>query len=140
VLGCFQTLNRMKCFFIAKHLGAEIGKTYWRHRPAEVLKPSDTVRRIYFGLNTTVYPTPQLSFSASEMFYVRGESKTDRTHNYFLGESAYRLSHFDAGQASHSVFFSWERGGQPPFDDPDVNVLKVGYRITGTTIFSRFHR
>jgi hypothetical protein len=119
-------------------IGAEIGKTYWRHRPAEALKPSDTVRRLYFGLDATIYPTPRWSLTASEVFYLRGESKTDRQHNYFLGESSYRLSRFDADRISHSVYFSWERGGQPPFDDPDVNVLKVGYRITGTTVFSRF--
>jgi hypothetical protein len=119
-------------------VGAEIGKTYYRHRPAEAIKPSDTVRRLYFGFNTTLYPTPNVTFTASEMLYIRGEAKDDRAHNYFLGEFAYRLSSFSEARGSHSVFFSWERGGQPPFDDPDVNVLKIGYRITATTIFSRF--
>ncbi len=120
-------------------IGVEIGKTYWRHRPAEALKPSDTVRRLYFGMDITLNPTPRWTLSASEIFYLRYESKTDRQHNYFLAESSYRFGSFHAGQGSHSLFSSWERGGQPPFDDPDVNVLKFGYRLTGTTIFSRFH-
>lgn len=118
-------------------VGAEIGKTYYRHRPAEAIKPSDTVRRLYFGFDGTINPTPKLSLTASEIFYVRGESKTDRYHNYFLGEFAYNLGRFSSARSNNSVFFSWERGGQPPFDDPDVNVFKVGYRITSTTIFSR---
>jgi hypothetical protein len=119
-------------------VGAEIGKTYFRHRPAEAVKPSDTVRRIYFGFDSTLYPTPNVTFTASELLYVRGEKKDDRLHNYFLGEFAYRLDNFSTARAAHSIFFSWERGGQPPFDDQDVNVLKVGYRLTATTIFSRF--
>lgn len=119
-------------------VGAEIGKTYFRHRPAEAVKPSDTVRRIYFGFDSTLYPTPNVTFTASELLYVRGEKKDDRLHNYFLGEIAYRLDNFSTARAAHSIFFSWERGGQPPFDDQDVNVLKVGYRLTATTIFSRF--
>lgn len=119
-------------------VGAEIGRTYFRHRPAEAVKPSDTVRRVYFGFDSTLYPTPNVTFTATEMLYVRGEKKDDRLHNYFLGEFAYRLDNFSTARAAHSVFFSWERGGQPPFDDPDVNVLKIGYRITATTIFSRF--
>jgi|GEM_PF-4701406 len=118
-------------------IGADIGKTYYRHRPAEAIKPSDTVRRLYFGFDGTINPTPRISLTASEVFYVRGESKTDRYHNYFLGEFAYSLGRFSSARGANSFFFSFERGGQPPFDDPDVNVFKIGYRITATTIFSR---
>jgi hypothetical protein len=118
-------------------VGFEIGRTYYRHRPAEGLKPSDTVRRLYFGLDMTIYPTPNISLSAVERFYIRGEKPDDRYHNYFLSEIDYRLGRFASGRAAQSVFFSWEKGGQPPFDDPDVNVLKIGYRISAETLFSR---
>lgn len=117
--------------------GAEIGRTYYRRRPAEGLKPSDTIKRLYFGVDTTIYPTPNITLTGVERFYVRGEKRDDRFHNYFLGEFTYRLGHLATGRAAQSVFFSWERGGQPPFDDPDVNVLKFGYRISAATLFSR---
>jgi hypothetical protein len=118
-------------------VGAEIGRTYHRSRPAEGVKPSDTVRRLYFGVDTTIYPTTQVSLTAVERFYIRGEKKDDRYHNYFLGEFNYRIGRFAAGRASQSVFFSWEKGGQPPFDDPDVNVFKIGYRISADNFFNR---
>jgi hypothetical protein len=125
-------------------IGAEIGRTYYRHRPAEAIEPSDTVRRFFVGLNASVHPTPRLAFTAAELFYIRGESKTDRYHNYFLGEASFRLGTFFGTRGAHSVFLSWERGGQPPFDDPDVNVLKLGYRVSATTLFgplfTRFDR
>ncbi|HYE13271.1 MAG TPA: hypothetical protein VD968_02395 [Pyrinomonadaceae bacterium] len=119
-------------------VGAEFGRTYFRRRPAEAVTPSDTVKRVFFGFDSTVNPTPRLSLTAQEIFYVRGESKEDRYRNYFLGEAAYRLTDLFDSRAAHSIFFSWERGGQPPFDEADVNVLKFGYRLTATTIFSRF--
>jgi hypothetical protein len=118
-------------------IGAELGRTYLRRRPAADIKPSDTVRRLYFGLDTVLNPTAHLALKTSEIFYIRGESKTDRYHNYFLGEVSYGLGEFINRKAAHSLFFSWERGGQPPFDDPDVNALKFGYRVTAATIFSR---
>ena len=118
-------------------VGAEIGRTYSRRKPAAALKPSDTVRRVYFGLDLVLNPTARFELKGSEQFYIRGESKTDRYHNYFLGEVSYRLVSFNHGRAAHSVFFSWEKGGQPPFEDPDVNVLKFGYRVAAATLFSR---
>ena len=117
--------------------GAEIGRTYHRRRPAEGLTPSDTVKRLYFGIDTTLYPTPNISLTAVERFYIRGEKRDDRYHNYFLGELNYRIGRLAAGRMSQSVFFSWEKGGQPPFDDPDVNVLKFGYRISADSLFNR---
>jgi hypothetical protein len=117
-------------------IGAEIGRTYYRRRPAEALKPSDTVKRLYFGIDTTIYPTTKISLTAVERFYIRGESPDDRYHNYFLGEFNYHIGRLAAGRVAQGVFFSWERGGQPPFDDPEVNVLKFGYRISAATLFS----
>lgn len=121
-------------------VGFEIGRTYMRRRPAEAIKPSDTVRRFYFGLELVYNPTRDITFSAEDNFYFRGESKDDPRHNYFLGEFSYKLGTFARGQAAHAIYFSFERGGQPPFDNPDVNALKLGYRITADTLFSTFKR
>jgi hypothetical protein len=38
---------------------------------------------------------------------------------------------------TQSVFFSYERGGQPPFSTPDTNALKLGYRIQWDGWFSK---
>ena len=122
---------------IVPYVGFELGRTYLRRRPAEAVKPSDTVRRLYFGLDLVYNPTDRMTFSASDTFYVRGESKDDRYRNYFIGTFDYKLGTFAKGKASHGAFLSFERGGQPPFDEADVNVLKFGYRVTADTIFSR---
>jgi hypothetical protein len=124
-------------FEFAPGIGVDLGRTYSRRRPAAAIEPSDTVRRVYFELNAVLNPTAKWRLSATEIFYIRGESKTDRYHNYFLGDVSYSFGTFANARASHSVFFAWERGGQPPFDQPDVNVLKFGYRVTAATIFSR---
>lgn len=119
-------------------VGFEIGRTYMRRHPAEAVKPSDTVRRFYFGLEMVYNPKPEITFSVKDNFYFRGESKDDPRHNYFLGEFSYALARFARGNRAHAIYFSFERGGQPPFDTPDVNALKVGYRITADTLFSSF--
>jgi hypothetical protein len=119
-------------------IGFELGRTYMRRRPAEAVEPSDTVRRLYFGLDMVFNPTPNIEFLTSDTFYVRGESEEDRYRNYFLGEFSYKLGDFASKRFAHSVFFSFERGGQPPFDEADVNALKFGYRITADTLFTRF--
>lgn len=60
--------------------------------------------------------------------YVRGEDRSDRLHNYLLATASVPLPAFNVYMAQ-SVFFSYERGGQPPFSTPDTNALKLGYRI-----------
>lgn len=133
----FKLIPNSRGFEFVPVIGAEIGRTYSRRNPAAAIEPSETVRRLYLGLDLVLNPTDRLQLKSSEQFYIRGESKTDRYHNYFLGELSYRLAAFNHGRAAHSIFFSWEKGGQPPFEDPDVNVLKLGYRVAATTLFSR---
>lgn len=133
----FKLIPSTRGFEFVPVIGAEIGRTYSRRNPAADIEPSDTVKRLYLGLDAVWNPTARIALKATEQFYIRGESKADRYHNYFAGEFSYHLASFFQGRAAHSVFFSWEKGGQPPFADPDVNVLKVGYRVTAATLFSR---
>lgn len=133
----FKLIPSNRGFEFVPLIGFEIGRTYSRRNPAPAIEPSDIVKRLYFGLGATLNPTARITLKATEQFYIRGESKEDRYHNYFSGEFSYRLANFYSGRAAHAVFFSWEKGGQPPFAEPDVNVFKIGYRVTATTLFSR---
>lgn len=133
----FKLIPGNRGFEFVPLIGFEIGRTYSRRNPAPAIEPSDTVKRLYFGLDATLNPTAKITLKATEQFYIRGESKEDRYHNYFLGEFSYKIADFYGGRAAHAVFFSWEKGGQPPFAEPDVNVLKIGYRITAATLFTR---
>jgi hypothetical protein len=118
-------------------LGAEIGRTYFRRRPAEVVEPSETVRRFFFGGEMILQVTEHLNLKFSDTMFVRGESKEDRLHNYFIGELELPVGHRWSDTGS-SFFVSFERGGQPPFASPDVNVWKVGYRIQSRNWFNSF--
>ena len=109
-------------------LGFEIGKTYSRRNPAEAVKPSDTVRRGYFGLDMSLDVTKRMTFSVSDTFYLRGETPDDRGRNYFKGEVQAPLGRLYRNSV-HGLFFSFERGDKPPFASPGVNAFKFGYRI-----------
>lgn len=138
--GCkqgFKLIPSNRGYEFVPLIGVELGRTYSRRNPAPDIKPSDTVKRIYFGLDIVLNPTSRVELKATDQFYIRGESKTDRYHNYFSSEISYRLANFFHARAAHSIFLSWEKGGQPPFEDADVNVVKFGYRVTAATLFSR---
>lgn len=118
-------------------LGAEIGRTYFRRRPATAIEPSDTVRRFYFGGEVLLQLTERLNLKFSDTMYVRGESKADRLHNYFIAEAELPIGH-RWNNSGYSLFVAFERGGQPPFANPDVNVWKIGYRIQSRNWFNSF--
>ena len=73
--------------------------------------------------------TKYIKLSLKDLFYVRGENPKDRTENYFVGSVEAPLDILGNSRAAHALFFSFERGEQPPFSNPSANVLKVGYRI-----------
>ncbi len=121
---------------IIPRFGGSIGRTYARRDPAEVIKVSPTVRRFFTGLDLTFNLTRYLTLSASDTFWLRGEAADDRFHNYFKGGIEVPLGRpFE--NSVHSFFMTFERGNQPPFATPDVNVLKMGYRIRSDGWFNR---
>ncbi len=118
-------------------LGVEVGRTYMRRNPAAALTPGPTVRRFYFGGEAAVNLSSHFTLSVTDLAYVRGEAHDDRLHNYFVGTVEAPLAGI-TDRAAHGLFFSFERGGQPPFANPDVNVLKFGYRIRSNGWFGQF--
>lgn len=115
-------------FVFLPTLGFEIGRTYSRRNPAPAIKPSDTVRRFYAGVEINLDVTRRLTFSVKDTFYVRGETPDHHTRNYFKGGVEAPLGTvFD--RAVQSFFFTFERGDLAPFASPSVNALKFGYRI-----------
>jgi hypothetical protein len=109
-------------------MGFEVGHTWRNHNPVAAGGESSTVRRFYFGGTVTLDLTSYLTLSAQDLLYVRGEDPADRLHNYLLAAASVPLPAFTNSMAQ-SVFFSYERGGQPPFSTPDTNALKLGYRV-----------
>jgi hypothetical protein len=118
-------------------VGFELGRTWARRNPAAAIEPSDTVKRLYVGMDITLNPFSRTTLSLTDTFYFRFEArKTDPRDNYFKGSIDFRLGKFgDNNRLAHSVYFSFERGQQPPFSDSGVNALKLGYRIRGTNVF-----
>lgn len=88
-------------------------------------------------MDITLNPLPRTTISLTDTFYFRFEAwETDPRDNYFKGSIDFRLGKVgDNARLAHSIYFSYERGQQPPFSDPGVNALKLGYRIRGTSVF-----
>ncbi|HKO98895.1 MAG TPA: hypothetical protein VJU86_17980 [Pyrinomonadaceae bacterium] len=112
-------------------VGFEMGRTYSRQNPAAAIQPSPTARRFYFGGDIALDLSAYLTFSFTDYFYVRGENPQDHFKNYFKGTSEFRLGRSTNKLFAQSLFVSFERGQQPPFATPDVNALKIGYRLQG---------
>lgn len=109
-------------------VGVEAGKT-WRNKSTfAAVEKTTFVRRFYFGATINLDLTAYVRLSIKDVLYVRGESDDDPLHNYFKGTIEVPFPSFTRNAAS-SAFFSFERGGEPPFATPDVNAVKVGYRI-----------
>ena len=73
--------------------------------------------------------TSFVTVSVKDVLYVGGEAwETDPLHNYFKGTIQVPFPSFTRKSAS-SAFFSFERGGEPPFANADVNAVKIGYRV-----------
>lgn len=117
-------------------LGIEMGKT-WRNKSSfAAIEKTNFVRRFYFGGTLTLDLTAYVKVSIKNITYVRGETKEDRLHNYFLSSIEAPFPSITR-DASSSAFFSFERGGQAPFATPDVNAVRVGYRVQWGGWFAR---
>jgi hypothetical protein len=120
-------------------VGVELGRTYRVRNPQDFEGVSRNVRRFYFGANMTFDLTKHFRLSLLDRFYVRGETPEDRGRNYFTGSIEAPLSGIgnDRLRGAHALFFSFERGDQPPFSNPGVNVFKFGYRIRARGLLVR---
>jgi len=118
-------------------VGGELGRTWARRNPAPAVQPSDAVKRLYGGLDIILTPVARTTLTVSDTFYYNFGKVTKRRANYFIGSIDFLLGKFaNSNQASHSIFVSFEKGQQPPFDNSGVNVIKLGYRIQGDHLFS----
>jgi len=108
-------------------IGGEIGKTWFRRRPASVIEPTEYIRRLYVGFEAEFYLTPRVTLSFEDKYYFSFGKNVDKKENYFKAT-------FDLGLRKKfgygdSFFITFEKGNQPPFGSPDVNALKIGYRF-----------
>lgn len=120
-------------------VGLELGRTYRVRDPKEFEGVSRNVRRLVFGADLNFDLTRFVRLALSDRFYVRGETPEHRTRNYFLGSLELPLSNINTSRvrAAHALFVSFERGDQPPFTNPSVNVFKFGYRIRTRGLLNR---
>lgn len=110
-------------------VGVEAGKTWRNKRTSAAVEKTTFVRRFYFGGTINLDLTSYVRISVKDVLYVRGEAwDEDPLHNYFKGTVEVPFPSFTRKSAS-SAFFSFERGGEPPFATPDVNAVKIGYRV-----------
>lgn len=110
-------------------VGVDLGRTFRRKRDVfDIEDESDFVRRLYFGGDMKFNLTRHFNLTLSDTFYVRGETPKDRGRNHFevLFETPLGSIRQNAAQ---SIFFSFERGDEPPFNSPAVNAIKIGYRL-----------
>ena len=110
-------------------VGFEVGRTYRRNNPASAIKPSDTVRRLYFGTDLVFNLTEHLTISPSNTFYIRGETPNHRLRNYFKGQVDFTFN--PRNNLASGLFLVFESGQSPPFATPAVNSLRAGFRLTG---------
>jgi hypothetical protein len=117
-------------YAVRPKVGVEVGRTYLRRNPAAAIKTSDVVRRLALGSEVALDLSRYLSLSATDTFYVRYETSTNRYRNYFKAQIEGGIGEPN-GYKAQSVFVSFERGQLPPFSLPNVNAFKIGYRIRG---------
>ncbi|MBV9925675.1 MAG: hypothetical protein JOZ96_11710 [Acidobacteria bacterium] len=110
-------------------IGVEAGKTWRNKHTFAAIEKTTFVRRFYFGGTINLDLTAYVKVSVKDVLYVRGEAQDDDPlHNYFKGTIEVPFPAITRRSAS-SAFFSFERGGEPPFATPDVNAVKIGYRV-----------
>ncbi len=111
-------------------VGVDVGKTVRRKRDVFAIEnESNFVRRLYFGGDMKFNLTRHFNLTLSDTFYLRGETPKDRARNYFKGLFETPLGSISSNTAQ-AIFFSFERGDEPPFNSASVNAFKIGYRIT----------
>jgi len=123
-------------FQVLPVVGFEAGKTWRNKNLLAAIAPTTFIRRFYFGGTINLDLTSFVQVSIKDFFYVRGETPSNRGHNYFLGSVTVPFPSFTRNSSS-SAFFSFERGGQPPFATPDVNSVKLGYRVQWDNWFGK---
>lgn len=111
-------------------IGFEVGKIYRTDRlPLKGEELGTGVRRLLFGGDVLLSLGPHVNISLTDTFYFRlNVQGGGHTRNYFDGVIEVPLGSISRN-ASQSIFFSFERGDQPPFSTPSVNALKFGYRV-----------
>jgi hypothetical protein len=119
-------------FKVTPFIGGEIGKTWLRRNPAVAIEPTDYIKRIYTGLSMTFYFPLNISVNVSEKFYwnfgrTRAGLPVDPKENHFKASLDFgiRKNH----GFGDSIFFSFEKGNEPPFGARDINSFKIGYRF-----------
>lgn len=87
------------------------------------------MRRLRVGAEMKFSLGPSVNIRLSDTFFVRGNVKGGaHTRNYFSGTAEVPLGNRSTNYAQ-CLFFSFERGDQPPFSSASVNALKFGYRL-----------
>jgi len=123
-------------YLLQPFAGAEAGRTYRAGRtPFTNETQSRNVRRLFFGLDISLFVTEKVTLTLADTFYVRGEAPSDRGHNYFKGEINFFFNDRST-EPAQSFFVSFEKGNQPPFATKDTNAVKAGYRIRSNFIWS----
>jgi hypothetical protein len=117
--------------------GLERGHAYRNKFRAAATVPQTSVWRTYFGATVQLDLTRRVKLLATNQMYRRFESKSDPWHNYLTASLEIPLPAF-GNYSAHSVFATYERGGQPPFNTPDVNAFRLGYRIQWQNWFGRW--
>jgi hypothetical protein len=108
--------------------GVQWGRTYRVREPQASMDISRNIRRVYLGGDFSFNVTKRLKFTISDKLYLRGETSPNDVKNYFSGTIEAPIGEIGR-DTTHGLFFSIEKGNKPPFSNPDVNVLKFGYRI-----------
>lgn len=118
-------------FTFAPLVGFDFGRTYSRRNPAAAIKPSNTVKRFNFGLKLGLDLTSYISLTAENILFVRLENPEDRLKNLFKAQGEFKLFRTTRNRLAHSLFVTYEKGQGPPFASPDVNSVRMGYRVIG---------
>jgi len=111
--------------------GFDFGKTYSRRNPVAAIEESDIIRRLNFGVKLGLDITSRISLTAEDTYYIRWESSDDRSKNLFKAQGDFKLFRSSRNRLSHGLFVVYEKGQGPPFATPDVNSVRVGYRMIG---------
>lgn len=109
-------------------LGVEAGRTVKNNRPELAIEKSESVYRLFLGGAIGLDLSRFVSLSFEDTLYLRGEVDDNQARNYLKAKAEMPLMGFTTTMAQ-SIFLSYERGGLPPFSTPDVDALKLGYRV-----------
>jgi hypothetical protein len=127
----FREVSPSRGYKIQPVVGGEIGKTWFRRRPASAIEATDYIRRLYVGFDAMFYLSQSTSLNFSDKYYFSFGKGVDKKENYFKATLDFGLR--KRNNFGDSFFISFEKGNTPPFNTPDVNAFKVGYRFVNPT-------